>query len=74
MSHHLVIFFVLLGLHNGVEGEQATTAGFEEQMADGWYYLLDDENPNGYGPYKSRDEALAEAGKTVKSRQKERPS
>lgn len=55
-------FFVLGGLVNGNEGEPATTTD-ERDMADGWYYLLDDENPNGYGPHPSRDSALEAAAR-----------
>lgn len=50
-------FFVLNGLLNGQVMEFALTAGFEKQMRDGWYFLLDDGNPDGYGPYLSQQHA-----------------
>lgn len=57
MREEAQVFFVLNGLHNGVEGEFATTAGFEKPMKDGWYWLRDDGNPDGVGPFESRQAA-----------------
>lgn len=56
------IFFVLGGLCNGNEGEPAVTT-CERQMEDGWYYLLDDGEANGYGPHPSRDAAVEAAAR-----------
>lgn len=56
------VFFVLNGLVNGEEGVKALPAGGgqEEPLSDGWYFLRG-ENPDGQGPYRSRDEAVRKA-------------
>lgn len=58
-------FFVLNGLVNGEEGMLATRAGPPDGplVPDGWYFHFDDEwqDPDGTGPYTSRDEAVRAA-------------
>lgn len=55
------IFFVLLGLLNGERGVLAQECGppppAGRVMPDGWYYLEEDGDPDGEGPFSSRDEA-----------------
>lgn len=53
------IFFVLKGLTNGERGVHALPSGAPNQppLADGWYYLLDDDDLDGHGPYRSREDA-----------------
>ena len=57
------IFFVLNGLRDGERGVYAKTTSWCRQMSDGWYYLDADamNHPDGYGPYKSRDDAAEAA-------------
>jgi hypothetical protein len=59
------IFFVLNGLQDGERGVYAKTAGWNDQMADGWYYLDGDtmRYPDGRGPFESRDDAVEAAEK-----------
>lgn len=60
------VFFVLGGLVNGEEGCHAVPAGvlsgadLSTVMADGWYVLMDDD-PDGVGPFLSREAALRNA-------------
>lgn len=55
------IFFVLNGWLNGDEScGRATTCGFGEQLADGWYVLIEgDADPRADGgPFETRDAAI----------------
>lgn len=62
-------FFVLKGLLNGEEGVEARRCGppNADFLVDGWYFLFDDEwqDPDGTGPFDSRQEAEREAAKTL---------
>lgn len=56
------VFFVLGGLVNGEEGCHAIPAGSGDgvEMPDGWY-VSKDGDPDGVGPYLSREEAQRDA-------------
>lgn len=56
------VFFVLNGWLNGdLSQGRATTCGFEKQLDDGWYVLLEgDTDPRAEGgPFETRDAAMA---------------
>lgn len=62
------VFFVLNGWLNGDESQgRALTCGFEKQLDDGWYVLIEgDPDPrNDDGPYETRDAAMAAGRKFV---------
>lgn len=62
------IFFVLNGLLDGERGIGAYWCGPpNRRMRDGWYWLRDDGDADGVGPFLSRDDAV-EAERAAPSR------